>query len=82
VWFAAVRLQVAKDMMAEAAQRVSHSQGQSQTSLSDRFRHMKDVVAMYESDLEKLISKTVQLPLARWGRTKTVPSRTKEYPDG
>lgn len=83
VIFAAARLQAAKDMMAEAAQRVTYAQGQSRENLSDLLDHMKALIALYQGNLDELLAVGgFNLPAVRWGRTKTVPSVRLENPDG
>jgi len=83
VIFAAARLQAAKDMMAEAAQRVTYAQGQSRENLSDLLKNMKALIAEYTSGLQELLDAGgFSLPPVRWGRTKTIPSVSLENPDG
>jgi len=83
VIFAAVRLQGAKDLLAEVAQRVTYSQNQSREQLSDLTKNVKELVRLYTDELAELLNtENPALPPARWGWTKTTPSVKLEYPNG
>ena len=83
VWFAAVRLQAAKDQMAKAAHRVTYAQGQSRDNLSDLIKNMEKMVKLYSDDLQEAIAAEVQsLPPVMWGVPKKIPTREQEWPDG
>jgi hypothetical protein len=82
VLFAAVRLQAAKDMLAESAQRVTYAQGQSRENQSDLMKNMKALVALYSHDLAALVAAEKPcLPPVRWGCSAIAPSVSLEYPD-
>lgn len=82
VWFAFVRLQAAKDLMAEAAQRVTYAQGQSRENLSDLLGNLEKLVALYQRDLASVLAdENPSVPGVMWGRMRTVPSVIMESPD-
>jgi len=82
VWFAAVRLQAAREQMAKAAKRTTYKQGQSSDNQSDLIKNWEKMIKIYSAQLgEVLDDENPTLPAVRWGVPKKTPTREQEWPN-
>jgi hypothetical protein len=79
----AVRFQVVVDaletLMADAAKRVSYKQNASTESLSDVFKHLKELHAKHQAKLAAEVAAT--RGAMKIGTMEKKPSRLREWPD-
>ena len=73
------RVLAIQGLLASSAKLTSYRQNESQESASDVFRHLSDLLKVWEGKLADA-QKAAGSGAARFGRTGKKPTRIKEYP--
>lgn len=87
-WGAAVayegaRVLAVQQLLANAAKRYDYTANESSEKQSQVFKHLQDMLKLYQADLDDVLSDLAEASSgkARFGGTRKIPSRRKEYPD-
>ncbi len=78
---AATRVIYISRLLMQAAAEVDYTQNETQEKASQRFAHLKELLAKWEKKLDDAINVTTG-SAARFGRTTRRPARIKEHPNG
>lgn len=87
-WGAAVayegaRVLAVQQLLANSAKRYDYTANESSEKQSQVFNHLRDMLKLYQADLDDVLDDLAEAASAkaRFGGTRKIPSRRKEYPD-
>lgn len=75
-----VRWRAFEQLLVNAAKRVTYTQNQSSETLSDLFKHLKDMLDYWKKRFEDAVA-AVSGSAIMWGAPRKKPTRLVEYPD-
>lgn len=69
-------------LLASSAKLTTYTQNQSSENASDVFKHLKELLELWQGELATAESSASSSTAARFGGLRRKPSRLKEYPNG
>ena len=79
---AATRVIGIQRLLASSAKLTSYRQNASSENASDIFKHLNQLLERWEGRLQSAVAASKPAAAARFGSTRRIPPRIKEYPDG
>ena len=79
---AATRVIAIRRLLASSAKLVSYRQNNSQESASDVYKHLRDLLDLWQGELDSASAAASTVGVARFGGLRRKPKHIREYPDG
>ena len=79
---AATRVIAIRRLLASSAKLVSYRANNSQESMSDVFEHLRQLLSLWQGELDDATSTASSVGAARFGGWRRKPKLIREYPDG
>lgn len=79
---AATRVIAIRRLLASASKLVSYRQNNSQESASDVFKHLRELLDLWQGELDDAVAAGSAVGVARFGGMRRKPKLIREYPDG
>lgn len=78
---AATRVIAIRRLLASSAKLTTYRQNNSSENMSDVFKHLQDLLGLWQGELDKAVTAGSAVGAARFGGMRRKPAAIREYPD-